>query len=136
MKSSILFPGKVVRVFLFSCRSDDDQATDEDMAEKLLENISSETISPDIAQQPLLSAAAVEAISKKRSRSSAKISFVKTAKRARVAQSIKSQTKKRKRSGFKPKRYTIRKKNIENRTLKKRKIATTPKSTSSNKSNS
>lgn len=136
MKSSLIFPGKVVRVFLFSCRSDDDQATDEDMAEKLLENISSETISPEIAQQPLLSAVAVEAISKKRGRSSEKISFLKTAKRPRISQPTKSQTKKRKRSGFNPKRYTIRKKNVENRTLKKRKIMTTPKSNSFNKSTS
>lgn len=138
IKASATFPEKKIRVFLFSCRGDrDKEEKDTDMAEKFLQNISTETISPEIAEQPLLSAAVVEAISKKRSRTAAKITFLKsTPKRARISKPIKTQTRKRKRIGFKPKKYTIRKKNIENKTLKKRKISSSPKNNNSNESNS
>lgn len=67
------FPGKVIRVFLFSCRGDPGQVEiDEDMAEKFLQNISSKTISPEITAQPLLAEEVLESIVSKRKRNSPK----------------------------------------------------------------
>jgi hypothetical protein len=72
------YPGKVLRIFLFSCRDDKDKSeNDEDMAEKFLKNISSETISPEIAEQPLLTQEVIGKIMSKRKRNSPKIKITK-----------------------------------------------------------
>jgi hypothetical protein len=73
MTANKYFPGKVIRVFLFSCRGDLEQVEhDEDMAEKFLQNISSKTISPEITAQPLLAEEVLESIVSKRKRNSPK----------------------------------------------------------------
>lgn len=85
------FPGKVLRVFLFSCRDDKDKSeNDEDMAEKFLQNISSETISPEIAQQPLLTQEVIGKIMSKRKRNSPQIKISKKTQKKSHKNSYKS----------------------------------------------
>jgi hypothetical protein len=102
LKANILFPGKVIRVFLLCCRTDKDNSTDEDMAVRYLENISSETISSELAEQPMLVESAVETIIRKRKRSSAQIKIGnKSAKIRKISQNrVPKKTQKRRFSTF------------------------------------